>query len=103
MSSLIRPAFYARVSSQKQANERTIESQCDAIRKRIKTDGLSVDSQLEFRDDGWSGTELLRPALEKLRDCVVVGIVNRIYIHSVDRLARKMTPLPKNTNTNRSF
>ena len=91
MSSLIRPAFYARVSSQKQANERTIESQCDAIRKRIKTDGLSVDSQLEFRDDGWSGTELLRPALEKLRDCVVVGIVNRIYIHSVDRLARKMT------------
>lgn len=67
MSSLIRPAFYARVSSQKQANERTIESQCDAIRKRIKTDGLSVDSQLEFRDDGWSGTELLRPALEKLR------------------------------------
>ncbi len=90
MSSHIRPALYARVSSQKQAIERTIESQCEAIRSRIHADGFCVEPSLEFLDDGCSGTELLRPALEKLRDCIVAGVVNRLYIHSVDRLSRKM-------------
>ena len=90
MSALIRPAFYARVSSQKQANERTIESQCEVLRNQIKQDGFCIEPNCEFLDDGCSGTELLRPALEKLRDCIVAGVVNRLYIHSVDRLARKM-------------
>ena len=90
MSALIRPAFYARVSSQKQANERTIESQCEVLRNQIKLDGFCIELTFEFLDDGCSGTELLRPALEKLRDCIVAGVVNRLYIHSVDRLARKM-------------
>ena len=90
MSAHIRPAFYARVSSQKQANERTIESQCEAVRNQIKLDGFCTEPNFEFLDDGCSGTELLRPALEKLRDCIVAGVVNRLYIHSVDRLARKM-------------
>ena len=90
MSALIRPAFYARVSSQKQANERTIESQCEVLRNQIKLDGFCIEPTFEFLDDGCSGTELLRPALEKLRDCIVAGVVNRLYIHSVDRLARKM-------------
>ncbi len=90
MSALIRPAFYARVSSQKQANERTIESQCEVLRNQIKLDGFCIEPTFEFLDDGCSGTELLRPSLEKLRDCIVAGVVNRLYIHSVDRLARKM-------------
>lgn len=90
MSAHIRPAFYARVSSQKQANERTIESQCEVLRNRIKLDGFCIEPSFEFLDDGCSGTELLRPALERLRDCIVAGVVNRLYIHSVDRLARKM-------------
>ena len=91
MMSVIRLAFYARVSSQKQASEKTIQSQCDMIRKRIKADGGAVLQQFEFLDDGYSGTELLRPALEKLRDAVSAGVVNRLYVYSVDRLARKMS------------
>jgi site-specific DNA recombinase len=86
----IRPAFYARVSSQRQANERTIESQCEVLRQQVKLDGFCLEPTCEFLDDGCSGTELLRPALEKLRDCIVSGVVNRLYIYSVDRLARKM-------------
>jgi site-specific DNA recombinase len=42
-----------------------------------------------FVDEGYSGTILLRPALERLRDAVAAGIVTRIYIHAPDRLARR--------------
>ena len=42
-----------------------------------------------FLDDGYSGETLLRPALERLRDVAFAGVLDRIYIHSPDRLARK--------------
>src|SRR2546429_751615 len=44
---------------------------------------------MQFLDDGYSGTTLVRPALERLRDLVAAGAVDRLYIHSPDRLARK--------------
>src|SRR5437870_6976719 len=44
---------------------------------------------MQFLDDGYSGMTLVRPALERLRDLVAAGAVDRLYIHSPDRLARK--------------
>src|SRR5437870_13570527 len=44
---------------------------------------------MQFLDDGYSGTTLVRPALERLRDLVAAGAVDRLYIHSPARLARK--------------
>lgn len=88
MNKPIRSAFYARVSSQKQADEETIASQLNEIHKRVKRDTLQVDSKFQFCDDGYSGTELLRPALETLRDHVACSMIDRLYIHSPDRLAR---------------
>src|SRR5207244_11869968 len=44
---------------------------------------------MQCLDDGYSGTTLVRPALERLRDLVAAGAVDRLYIHSPDRLARK--------------
>src|SRR4030095_9938081 len=43
----------------------------------------------QFLDEGYSGATLVRPALERLRDVVAAGSVDRLYIHSPDRLARK--------------
>ena len=43
---------------------------------------------MQFLDDGYSGATLIRPALERLRDVVAAGSVDRLYIHSPDRLAR---------------
>jgi site-specific DNA recombinase len=40
-------------------------------------------------DDGFSGSTLVRPALERLRDRVAEGAIDRLYVHSPDRLARK--------------
>src|SRR5712675_473213 len=84
----LRIGLYARVSSDRQAEERTIDSQIAALRERIQADGVQVDGELEFVDDGYSGGTLLRPALERLRDQVAQGALDRLYVHSPDRLAR---------------
>ena len=87
MKSLV--ALYARVSSEKQAQSNTIDSQIVALRERIKLDEFVCPNELEFIDDGYSGTTLIRPALEKLRDIAAAGSIRKIYVHSPDRLARR--------------
>ena len=84
----LRLAFYARVSSDHQADNGNIASQVAALRQRIAQDGGVIDVELEFSDDGVSGSTLLRPGLERLRDQVAQGAIDRLYVHSPDRLAR---------------
>jgi site-specific DNA recombinase len=81
-------ALYARVSSEQQAEAKTIESQLAEIRARIATDGIDLTTILEFVDDGYSGSTLVRPALERLRDVAAAGGIDRLYVHCPDRLAR---------------
>jgi site-specific DNA recombinase len=85
----IQAAIYARVSSEQQAEAHAIASQVAALRERLRTDGLVVPAAMEFCDDGYSGATLVRPALERLRDAAAAGGIDRLYIHSPDRLARK--------------
>jgi site-specific DNA recombinase len=82
-------ALYARVSSQRQADELTIQSQIAALRQRIEEDGSRVDDERCFLDEGYSGSTLVRPALERLRDLIHCGGVDRVYVHSPDRLSRR--------------
>ena len=82
-------ALYARVSTERQAEAQTVASQVAALRERAAADDLSVDPTQEFVDDGYSGTTLVRPALERVRDLVALGGVDILYVHSPDRLARK--------------
>ena len=84
-----RAAFYARVSSEAQARDHTIASQLAALRERITADGAALDPDHAFVDDGHSGSSLVRPALERLRDAVAAGEVDRIYLLAPDRLARR--------------
>ena len=84
----IRAAFYARVSGEQQAAAHTIESQIAALGERGRSDGMPVPPERQFVDDGYSGATLIRPALDRLRDLVNVSAVDRIYVHSPDRLAR---------------
>jgi site-specific DNA recombinase len=82
-------ALYARVSSEQQAEAQTIASQVAVLRERVAADGLSMSEAMQFLDEGYSGATLVRPALERLRDVIAAGSVDRLYIHSPDRLARK--------------
>jgi site-specific DNA recombinase len=88
-STTIRAAFYARVSSEQQAQEHTIGSQLEALTGRAREDGLDVEKAMRFIDDGQSGAVLVRPALECLRDRAAAGLSDRLYVQSPDRLARK--------------
>ena len=82
-------ALYARVSSEQQAHSGTIASQVASLREQIATDDVRLDPEHVFLDEGYSGASLLRPALERLRDAVAAGIIDRVYVHSPDRLARR--------------
>jgi site-specific DNA recombinase len=82
-------AISARVSSEQQTEAQTIASQGAALRERVTADGAVVPEAMQFLADGYSGATLIRPALERLRDVVAAGRVDRLYIHAPDRLARQ--------------
>lgn len=84
-----RVALYARVSSDRQAQDGTIDSQVSTIRDRIESDKEVLEPEMTFCDDGVSGTTLVRPALERLRDQAAAGAIDRLYLLAPDRLARR--------------
>jgi len=83
-----RAGIYARVSSKQQAEANTIASQLEALTARVGADGLRLEPEMCFTDEGFSGGTLLRPALELLRDQAAAGAIDRLYVHSPDRLSR---------------
>src|SRR5580704_1141614 len=85
----LRVAIYARVSGEQQAKEDTIASQLEAVSQRIASDAQECDPELRFVDDGWSGSILVRPGLERLRDQAAAGAIDRLYLLDPDRLSRK--------------
>ena len=84
-----RIALYARVSSERQAQLATIESQLCALRERARLDGCVLLPTDEYVDNGCSGSTLRRPALERLRDRLAAGEIDTIYVYTPDRLARR--------------
>ena len=61
-------AIYARVSSERQREEGTVQSQLAGLRELAAERGLLIIEELVFCDEGFSGATLTRPALERLRD-----------------------------------
>lgn len=82
-------AIYARVSSERQRQAETIQSQLSALRELAEQRGLAVVEDLVFEDEGISGATLIRPALERLRDRAVEGCFEVLLCHAPDRLARR--------------
>jgi site-specific DNA recombinase len=84
-----RVALYARVSTEQQARDNTIASQVATLRERIAGDGDQLEPDDAYVDEGYSGSILLRPGLERLRDAVATGAIERVYVLAPDRLARR--------------
>ena len=84
-----RAAIYARVSSDQQVQAGTIASQIEALEERLTKEDLKLEAESCYIDDGYTGATFIRPALERLRDAAAAGAIDRIYVHSPDRLARK--------------
>ena len=83
---MTKAALYARVSSEKQKNERTIESQIAELKQQIERAGHVLVK--EYIDDGYSGKYLDRPALDELRTALKTDTFDAVYFHSADRVAR---------------
>jgi site-specific DNA recombinase len=81
-------AIYARVSSEQQSEAKTVESQVADLRAKVAAMGETLGAEQEFVDNGYSGATLIRPALERLRDVIAAGGIDRLYVHCPDRLAR---------------
>src|SRR5215208_7143576 len=84
-----RVALYARVSTERQAESQTIEQQLERLHAYAAQQAWPIGPEQTYRDDGVSGARLDRPALDRLRDAVARGDVDRVLITSPDRLARR--------------
>jgi len=82
-------AAYARVSTERQAERQTIEQQLVGLRAHAEERAWALAEEDVYRDDGWSGARLDRPALDRLRDAVARAAVDVVLITSPDRLARR--------------
>lgn len=84
-----RAGYYARVSTEKQKDEETIENQINEIKAAIKEDKNVLVVGCEYKDDGWSGAILERPALDTMRQDARDGKFDILYVYDRGRLARK--------------
>jgi site-specific DNA recombinase len=84
----MKTAIYLRVSTNRQTQAQTIEQQLERLRKHLELQGEALSADNIFRDDGYSGANLNRPGLDRLRDRVKGGVLDRVLLTSPDRLAR---------------
>ena len=76
----MRVALYVRVSTQHQTQTQTIDQQLDRLRAHGQVQGWPLAEELIFRDDGFSGATLHRPGLERLREQVAAGALDRLLL-----------------------
>jgi site-specific DNA recombinase len=83
-------AIYARVSTQRQAEEATIASQIDLLEQFASQNNYHLPPEYRFIDEAVSGKSLQRPALTRLRDASMTGNIAAILCLSPDRLSRNL-------------
>lgn len=82
-------ALYARVSTTRQEQAATIESQVAELESYAQEQGYEINEKLIFLDQAVSGACLARPALDRLRDVAYEGGIEMLLCLSPDRLARQ--------------
>ncbi len=85
----MRIAVYVRVSTQRQAQAQTIEQQLERLQAHCQIQDWVWHEEDIFRDDGYTGSLLKRPGLDRLRDQAAQAAFDRVLITAPDRLARK--------------
>jgi DNA invertase Pin-like site-specific DNA recombinase len=83
---MTKAALYARVSSDAQQKEGTIESQVAELKRQIAAAGHVLVKQ--YIDDGVPGPLLDRPALNRLREDAKGNVYDVVYFLDADRIAR---------------
>ena len=84
----MRVAAYVRVSTPGQVKLETIEQQLQSIHRYARDEGWELPEENVFRDAGYSGASLDRPALDALRDKAKIRDLDAVVVLCPDRLAR---------------
>jgi len=84
-------ALYARVSTDEQREGQTIQSQIAELERFAAASQWPVSGI--YKDEGWSGSVLARPDLDRLRDDASKSVFQAVVLNDVDRLARDVTHL----------
>jgi site-specific DNA recombinase len=82
-------AAYARVSTQRQAEEQTITQQIERLHARAQAEGWTITPNHLYCDEGYSGARIDRPGLDRLRDAAEQGEFQAVLVTAPDRLARR--------------
>jgi site-specific DNA recombinase len=82
-------AIYARVSTERQEREQTIDSQLAVLRTWAVEHGHTLEPEHVYADEGYSGSRLDRPGLDRLRDAAREAEFVAVAVLSPDRLARR--------------
>jgi len=85
----MRVALYARVSTEQQEQRGTVASQLAALRAYAAQHEMEICADYVCVDDGYSGTRLARPGLDRVRDGADLGAFDAVLVLCPDRLARK--------------
>ncbi len=85
----MRAAVYVRVSTSHQTQTQTIGQQLERLQAHVAAQGWQLLEEDIFRDDGFSGSTLKRPGLDRLRDRAAAGALDLVLLTAPDRLARK--------------
>jgi site-specific DNA recombinase len=84
----MRIAVYLRVSTTRQMQDQTIAQQLERLQAHIQAQGWALPETNILRDDGYSGANLKRPGLDRLRDRAAAAEFDLVLITAPDRLAR---------------
>lgn len=88
-----RAALYARVSTARQEQEETVDSQVAEVKQRITSDDSFLTEQQTYIDEGYSGSMLERPALDAMLDAAKRKEFDILYIYDLGRLSRQLSHL----------
>lgn len=85
-------AIYARVSTGLQVAEGTsLERQIELCYKKAHELGFSDEEIKVYREEGSTGEDIDRPALNRLRNDVFLGLITHVICTHPDRLSRDLT------------
>ena len=83
-------ALYVRVSTGNQQQKQTIEQQLTRLQTLVQERlEWQLPAEHIYRDDGFSGSSLNRPGLDRLREQAAMAAFELVLITEPDRLARK--------------
>ncbi|HLN60111.1 MAG TPA: recombinase family protein, partial [Symbiobacteriaceae bacterium] len=83
-------AIYIRWSTDDQGDGTTLEVQRRNCEMYVQSQGWHINPDLIFVDEGWSGGNLDRPGLNRLRAMVRKGAIDVVVVFKLDRLSRNV-------------